>query len=229
MKIDIISDVACPWCFIGKKNLEKAMAQRPDIDFEVQWFPYQLHPEAPPEGYAYQESIQRKYGKQRIELMFQHITEVARASGIDFHLDKIARGANTLNAHRLLDFAWQQGGADGPQNDLAEALFKAYLCDGRFIGDIDVLAQVAGAAGLDADQAREYLASDKGSDKVQAQIDYARRQGVSGVPAFSFNGMFAISGGQQAETFLSVIDRIAAKEKEAELAEGAFCTADNCP
>lgn len=229
MKIDIISDVACPWCFIGKKNLEKAMAQRPDINFEVQWFPYQLHPEAPPEGYAYQESIQRKYGKQRIEMMFQHITQVAKASGIEFHLDKIAKGANTLNAHRLLDLAWQQGGASGPQNDLAEALFKAYLCDGKFIGDIDVLAQAADEVGMDKADVLEYLTSDHDTGKVLEQIQYARQNGVTGVPAFSFNGMFAISGGQQPETFLSVIDRIAENEKEADLVEGAFCTPDSCP
>ncbi len=225
MKIDIISDVACPWCFIGKKNLETAMAQRPDMNFEIQWFPYQLHPEAPPEGYDYQGSIARKYGAARIEAMFKHITEVAKASGIDFHLDKITKGANTLNAHRLLDLAWQQGGAEGPQNNLAEALFKAYLCDGKFIGDIEVLAQVAGGVGMDETKVRKYLESDQDAGKVREQIQYARQNGVSGVPAFSFDGMFAVSGGQQADVFLNVIDRIAAKAAT----EGASCTPDSCP
>lgn len=225
MKIDIISDVACPWCYIGKKNLETAMAQRPDMKFEIQWFPYQLHPEAPPEGYDYQGSIARKYGAARIEAMFKHITDVAKASGIDFALDKIETGANTLNAHRLLDLAWRQGGAEGLQNDLAEALFKAYLCEGRFIGDIDVLAKVAEDAGMDEAEVRAYLAGDQDTGKVQEQIQYARQNGVSGVPAFSFDGMFAVSGGQQPEVFLKVIDRIA--EKTA--AEGAFCTPDSCP
>lgn len=225
MKIDIISDVACPWCYIGKKNLETAMAQRPDMKFEIQWFPYQLHPEAPLEGYDYQGSIARKYGAARIEAMFKHITDVAKASGIDFALDKIETGANTLNAHRLLDLAWRQGGAEGLQNDLAEALFKAYLCEGRFIGDVDVLAKVAEDAGMDEAEVRAYLASDQDTGKVQEQIQYARQNGVSGVPAFSFDGMFAVSGGQQPEVFLKVIDRIA--EKTA--AEGAFCTPDSCP
>lgn len=225
MKIDIISDVACPWCYIGKKNLETAMAQRPDMKFEIQWFPYQLHPEAPLEGYDYQGSIARKYGAARIEAIFKHITDVAKASGIDFALDKIETGANTLNAHRLLDLAWRQGGAEGLQNDLAEALFKAYLCEGRFIGDIDVLAKVAEDAGMDEAEVRAYLAGDQDTGKVQEQIQYARQNGVSGVPAFSFDGMFAVSGGQQPEVFLKVIDRIA--EKTA--AEGAFCTPDSCP
>ena len=225
MKIDIISDVACPWCYIGKKNLEAAMAQRPDMKFEIQWFPYQLHPEAPPEGYDYQGSIARKYGKERITMMFQQITQVAKAAGLDFHLDKIERGANTLNAHRLLDLAWQQGGATGPQNDLSEALLKAYLCEGKFVGDIEVLAEIAGSVGMDAAVVREYLASDNDVEKVQAQIDFARQQGVSGVPSFSFDGMFALSGGQQPDVFLSVIDRIAEKA----VADAAFCTPETCP
>ena len=225
MKIDIISDVACPWCYIGKKNLEAAMAQRPDMEFEIQWFPYQLHPEAPPEGYDYRASIERKYGKERIDMMFQHITQTAKASGIDFHLDKIARGANTLKAHRLLDLAWQQDGSEGPQNDLSEALLSAYLCEGKNVGDIDTLAEVAASVGMDAVEVREYLASDKDVDKIKAQIDFARQQSVSGVPSFSFDGMFALSGGQQPDVFLSIIDRITQKAE----AEGAFCTPDTCP
>ena len=225
MKIDIISDVACPWCYIGKKNLEAAMAERPDMEFEIQWFPYQLHPEAPPEGYDYRASIERKYGKERIDMMFEQITQVAKAAGIEFHLEKIERGANTLKAHRLLDLAWQQGGTKGPQNDLSEALLGAYLCEGKNVGDVEILAKVAASVGMDAAEVRNYLATDKDTNKVQAQIDFARQQGVSGVPSFSFDGMFAISGGQQPDVFLSVIDRLAQKAE----AEGAFCTPDTCP
>lgn len=225
MKIDIISDVACPWCYIGKKNLEAAMAQRPDIHFELQWYPYQLHPEAPPEGYDYRASIERKYGKQRIDAMFAHITQVAKAAGIDFHLEKIERGANTLKAHRLLDLAWQQGGADGVQNALSEALLKAYLCEGKNVGDTHTLVEIAAGVGMDPAAVGEYLRSDQDADKIRAQIDFARRQGVNGVPSFSFDGMFAISGGQQPEVFLSVIDRVGQKAE----AEAAFCTPDSCP
>ncbi|RLA46309.1 MAG: hypothetical protein DRR06_05335 [Gammaproteobacteria bacterium] len=225
MKIDIISDVACPWCYIGKKNLEAAIAQRPDMEFEIQWFPYQLHPEAPPEGYDYRASIERKYGKERIDMMFEQITQVAKAAGIEFHLEKIERGANTLKAHRLLDLAWQQGGSKGPQNDLSEALLSAYLCEGKNVGDIEILAEIATSVGMDAAEVVNYLATDKDTNKVQAQIDFARQQGVSGVPSFSFDGMFAISGGQQADVFLSVIDRLAKKAAS----EGAFCTPDTCP
>ena len=158
-------------------------------------------------------------------MMFQQITQVAKAVGLDFNLDKIERGANTLNAHRLLDLAWQQGGSSGPQNDLSEALLKAYLCEGKFVGDIEVLAEIAGSVGMDVAAVREYLDSDKDVEKIQSQIDFARQQGVSGVPSFSFDGMFALSGGQQPDVFLSVIDRLAEKTAN----EGAFCTPETCP
>ncbi len=225
MKIDIVSDVACPWCYIGKKNLEAAMAQRPDMSFEIQWFPYQLHPEAPPEGYDYRASIERKYGKERITAMFAQIKQVAKAAGIAMDLDKIERGANTLKAHRLLDLAWQQGGNNGPQNALSEALLKAYLCEGKDVGDTEILAGLAADVGMDRQEVSDYLSGDEDTEKVQAQIAFARQQGVSGVPSFSFDGMFAISGGQQPDVFLSVIDRLAEKASS----EGSFCTPDTCP
>lgn len=211
MKIDIISDVVCPWCYIGKKNLETAMAQRPDVDFEVQWFPYQLHPEAPPEGYNYRETIERKYGKERIDAMFGQITQVAKAAGADFHLDDIKRGANTMNAHRLLDLAWQEGGEQGLQDKLADALFDAYLCKGKDVGDIATLTEIATSVGMDAEQVATYLDSEQDIDKVRAQIDFARRQGVTGVPSFSIDGMFVLSGGQAPEAFLGAIDRLIEK------------------
>jgi predicted DsbA family dithiol-disulfide isomerase len=212
MKIDIVSDVVCPWCYIGKRNLESAMAQRPDIDFEIQWFPYQLHPEAPPEGYNYRESVERKYGKERIDMMFGQITQVAIAAGINFQIDKVERGANTLRAHRLLDLGHQEG----VQNALAEALFEGYFCNGRDIGDIETLTEIASSIDMDETRVRTYLEGDENLDRVVAQIDFARQQGVTGVPSFSMDGMFVLSGGQQPDVFLSVIDRIAAKEVELE-------------
>ncbi len=210
MKIDIISDVVCPWCYIGKKNLEAAMTQRPEIDFEVQWFPYQLHPEAPAEGYNYRESIERKYGKHRIDAMFAQITQVGKASGIAFDLEGIERGANTLNAHRLLDFAFREGGST-LQNTLSEALFQAYFCDKWDIGDTEVLSGIAINSGIDKQTVSTYLKSDEGLDEVQQQVAFARKQGVSGVPSFSLEGQFVLSGGQATEVFLSAIDRLIKK------------------
>ncbi len=210
MKIDIISDVVCPWCYIGKKNLEAAMTQRPEINFEVQWFPCQLHPETPAEGYNYRESIERKYGKQRIDAMFAQITLVGKASGITFDLDGIKRGANTLSAHRLLDFAFREGGST-LQNTLSEALFQAYFCDKWDIGDTEVLSVIAINCGMDKQKVSTYLNSDEGLDEVQKQVSFARQQGVSGVPSFSLEGQFVLSGGQATEVFLSAIDRLIKK------------------
>ncbi|MBV1884150.1 MAG: DsbA family oxidoreductase [Pseudomonadales bacterium] len=204
MKIDIVSDVACPWCYVGKKNLEAAMAQRPDIEFEIQWFPYQLHPEAPSEGYDYQRTLEKKYGKERIAMMYQSFAEAGKKAGVDFHLDRIERGANTFLAHRLLEFAWSKG----KQNELAEALFDAYFCQGLFVGDPKVLTEVAVTVGLDEQEVSDYLKSDEGVASVKEKVDAARSDGVSGVPSFSFNNMFAVQGGQPVEAFLHTIDRL---------------------
>jgi len=210
MKIDIISDVVCPWCYIGKRNLEAAMAQRPDIDFEVQWFPFQLHPDAPAEGYNYRESIERKYGKQRIDAMFAQITQVGKASGITFDLDGIKRGANTLSAHRLLDYAFREGGSK-LQNALSEALFQAYFCEQRNIGDTQVLSTIADKIGINKDNVSSYLKSNDGLEEVKLQIVSSQQQGINGVPSFSLEGQFVLSGGQATEVFLAAIDRLARK------------------
>ncbi|OUS17360.1 hypothetical protein A9Q88_03720 [Gammaproteobacteria bacterium 50_400_T64] len=208
MKIDIISDVVCPWCYIGKKNLEAAMAQRPDIDFELQWFPYQLHPEAPLEGYNYIESIEKKYGKARFQMMFAQITQAGEASGIRLNLEGIERGANTLKAHRLLDVAFRKGGS-ALQNTLSESLFQAYFCDSRDIGDTEVLSTIAADIGLDKDKVSDYLNSDDGVTDVKKQINFSRQQGINSVPSFSIEGQFVLSGGQATAVFLSTIDRLA--------------------
>jgi predicted DsbA family dithiol-disulfide isomerase len=215
MKIDIISDVVCPWCYIGKKNLEAAMAQRPDIDFEVQWFPYQLHPEAPLEGYNYIETIEGKYGKARIQMMFAQITQAANAAGIRMNLEGIERGANTLKAHRLLHRAFQEGGANR-QNALSEALFQAYFCDNQDVGDTETLSTIAAKIGMAKEKVSTYLNSNDGTDDVQKLMTFSRQQGISSVPSFSLDGQFILSGGQQSEVFLAAINRLDSKDSEAD-------------
>ena len=217
MKIDIISDVVCPWCYIGKKNLEAAMAQRPDIDFEVQWFPYQLHPEAPLEGYNYIETIEGKYGKARIQMMFAQITQAANASGIRMNLEGIERGANTLKAHRLLHLAFQEEGANR-QNALSEALFQAYFCDNQDVGDTETLVTLADQIGMAKEKVSTYLNSDDGTDDVQKLIAFSRQQGISSVPSFSLDGQFILSGGQQSDVFLAAINRLDGKDSGADKA-----------
>jgi len=213
MKIDIISDVVCPWCYIGKKNLEAAMAQRPDMDFEVQWFPYQLHPEAPLEGYDYIETIEGKYGKAHIQMMFAQITRVGNAAGIRMNLEGIERGANTMKAHRLLDLALQEGGT-ALQNNLSEALFEAYFSNNLDIGDTEVLSTLSASVGMDKAEVTTYLNGDEGTEDVEKLITFARQQGIHSVPSFSLGGQFILSGGQATEVFLDTIDRLASKMDE---------------
>ena len=191
------------------------MAQRPSIHFELQWQPYQLHPEAPAEGYNYRESIERKYGKQRIATMFTQITEAGKAAGIAFNLNGIERGANTLNAHRLLDYAFRQHGPS-QQNALSEALFNAYFCQQRDIGNTQVLALIADEVGIDGEQVSSYLNSDSDIVGLKKHIAQTREQDISGVPFFSFDGCFALSGGQRSEVFLGAIDRFVSKNSGAD-------------
>lgn len=220
MQIDIISDVVCPWCYVAKRQLERALAQRPALQPEIRWFPYQLHPEAPAEGYPYRETIERKYGRQMIDSMFARITEAGAAVGLELHLDRIARGANTLNAHRLIEWAREAG----VENAMVEALFRAYFHDGRDVGDTETLAEIAGEVGLDATSVRARLAGADARDTILDRVRFSRDQGVTGVPFFSFDGKLSLSGAQGEETFLLVLDRVAARAET-----GAQCTPDGCP
>lgn len=219
MQIDIISDVVCPWCYVAKRQLEQALAQRPGLNVQIRWFPYQLHPEAPAEGYPYRETIERKYGRQMIEVMFGRITAAGAAVGLELHLDRIARGANTLDAHRLIEWAREADLEDA----MVEALFQAYFRDGRDVGDRATLAAIAGEVGLDGTAIATRLASAEGRAEVLERIRYSRDQGVTGVPFFVFDGKLSLSGAQGEETFLQVLDRVAAERDT-----GAYCTPDGC-
>ncbi len=219
MQIDIISDVVCPWCYVAKRQLERALAQRPALQPRIRWFPYQLHPEAPAEGYAYRETIERKYGRQMIEMMFARITAAGAAVGLELHLDRIARGANTLDAHRLIEWAR----AEGREDAMVEALFRAYFRDGRDVGDRATLAAIAAEVGLDGEAIAARLAGPEGRAEVLDRIRYSRDQGVTGVPFLVFDGKLSLSGAQGEETFLQVLDRVAAQSDT-----GAYCTPDGC-
>lgn len=208
MQIDIISDVVCPWCYVGKKQLERALAKRPQLQTEIRWFPYQLHPEAPAEGYPYRETIERKYGRQMIDGMFARLAAAGKSVGIEFQLDRIARGANTLNAHRLIEWARTENCEDA----MVEALFRAYFCDGRDIGNAEILAAIAGEVGMrGAATLVQRLAGPDSRAEVLDRIAYSRDQGVTGVPFFVFDGTLSLSGAQSEETFLHLLDRAAAQ------------------
>jgi predicted DsbA family dithiol-disulfide isomerase len=205
MQIDIISDVVCPWCFIGKRRLEKALVMRPDIETEITWRPFQLNPDMPAEGMARADYIATKFGDSgHSRRIHQTIAEAGATVGINFAFDKIKRSPNTRNAHRLVRYATKQGAG----NDVVTRLFEGYFLQGCDVGDIATLAKIAAEAGLDEREARVFLSGDSERDEIVAEDRNARRLGVNAVPCFIFAGQYAISGAQEPEFFLPVFDLV---------------------
>lgn len=207
MRIKIVSDTVCPWCFIGKRRLEQALAMRPDLVPDIVWKPFELNPDLPFEGRDRMAHLTAKLGNDpgRIASIFQHIRQVGSEVGIDFRFDRIKRSPNTLLSHCLL--YWAE--AEGLQNRLAEALFAAFFEQGLDIGDPDTLLHIATAAGLNQDAARRKLEQRADLDMVRGQLDEARRLGVSGVPLFVFEERLTVSGAQAPAVLLAAINQLA--------------------
>ena len=179
IQIEIFSDVVCPWCFIGKRRLDKALTAFDPDAFDLRWRPYQLYPQLPPEGIDRETLLRRRYGDDADTARVpQRIDEEARGEGIELRFDLMERTPNTLLAHRLLEHAHDLG----VQHELAEALFLAYFCEGVDVGEIDALVSLAARVGMDADAARAYLESDAGLEEVRTQLARAQELGISGVP-----------------------------------------------
>jgi predicted DsbA family dithiol-disulfide isomerase len=205
MQIDIISDVVCPWCFIGKRRLERALSMRAEITPEILWRPFQLNPDMPAEGMARADYIATKFGDSgHSRRIHQTIAEAGATVGIDFAFDKIKRSPNTRNAHRLVRYATKQGVG----GDIVTRLFEGYFLQGRDVGDVPTLAAIAGEAGLDEREVRTFLSGDAERDEIVAEDRNARRLGVNAVPCFIFAGQYAISGAQEPEFFLPVFDLV---------------------
>jgi predicted DsbA family dithiol-disulfide isomerase len=205
MQIDIISDVVCPWCFIGKRRLEKALVMRPEIEADLTWRPFQLNPDMPAEGMARADYIATKFGDSgHSRRIHQTIAEAGATVGIDFAFDKIKRSPNTRNAHRLIRYATREGVG----NDVVTRLFEGYFLEGRDIGDIAALAKIAAEAGLNEIEVRTFLSGDSERDEIVAEDRNARRLGVNAVPCYIFAGQYAISGAQEPEFFLPVFDLV---------------------
>lgn len=206
MQIDIISDTICPWCFIGKRRLEAALAQRPELDPTIVWHPFQLNPDTPVEGLSREEYMRLKFGGKDYPKGFGDSIRAAGASvDIDFGFERMARVPNTVRSHRLIHWANQEG----KQDALVEVLFRMYFLEARDIGDPEVLIAAAADAGMDADTVRTKL--DRGDDDamVRTQDEYVRGMGVTGVPTFIINQKHALQGAQEPEAFLQVLDKIA--------------------
>jgi predicted DsbA family dithiol-disulfide isomerase len=216
MRIDIISDTICPWCFIGKRRLERALAERPQEGLDIVWRPFQLNPDMPREGMDRQSYLAAKFGgPDRAKRQYGRIEEAGESEGIGFRFDRIRRTPNTVNSHRLLHYA----GERGCQDAVSEGLFRAYFMDGRDTGDIATLAAIAADAGLNVDEVEAFLRSDVGRDDIVAADEQVRMMGVTGVPCFIIEGKYAVSGAQLPEVFFQIFDLV--RQEQAEGAEGA--------
>jgi len=198
LTIDIISDVICPWCYIGKRRLEKAIAAL-DRQVKVRWLPFQLNPSMPKEGTSRRDYRTKKFGSwERSQELDARVVAVGKEEGIQFAFDRIERTPNTLDAHRLIWLADKQG----IQDSVVEALFRAYFTEGRDIGSRQALIDGAGEVGLDRHQAEAVLNSDGGMEAIKEADELIRRFGVDGVPFFIVNGKITLSGAQPPGAFL---------------------------
>ncbi len=228
LRVDVWSDIACPWCYVGKRRLEAAIAKvGKRADVEVVWHAFELDPAAPPvrdtsEDYA--SRLAKKYGTSAVkaEGMLANMTNVAALDGLDFHFERV-RAGNTFDAHRLIHLA----GERGLQDAMKERLLRAYMTEGEAIGDREVLVRLAVDAGLDADEVRGVLASDGHADAVREDEATAGELGITGVPFFVIERKYAVSGAQPADVLATVLQR-ALDEQPAGFADGAVCGPDGC-
>ena len=203
LTVDVISDVICPWCYIGKRRLEKAVAAL-DLQVEVRWLPFQLNPTMPKEGVSRREYRTKKFGSwERSQELDARVFAVGEAEGIYFAFDRIERTPNTLDAHRLIRQAEKQG----VQDAVVEALFRAYFTDGRDMSNRQMLFDVVAEAGLDRHEAEAMLNSEDGLEPIKEADALARRFGVDGVPFFIVNGTLTLSGAQQPDAFLAAFSQ----------------------
>jgi predicted DsbA family dithiol-disulfide isomerase len=211
LRIDVVSDVVCPWCFIGKRRLEKAIALRPDVPVSVHYRPYFLNPWVPREGISRVEYLTTKFGSvDRYKANAQRIVAAAREEGLTYNLDAIARQPNTIDCHRLI--LWS--GATGDPARMKQRLMALYFTEGADLSDSEVLVGAARDCGMDADEVRSWLATDKDVAVVEAEAQTAKEAGIGGVPCFIFGGVLAVSGAQAPEYLADAIERAVAKRRE---------------
>ncbi len=212
LRIDIVSDVVCPWCYIGKRKLEAALAlpeaaALPKV--EIRWHPFQLNPELPAAGIPRKQYLEDKFGgPQRAAEIYARVRSAGRSAGLELNIDGITLQPNTLAAHALIAFAQQGGQSAG--SDVKERLLKAYFIDNRFIGSIDVLADIAREAGLDAEAARAFVTDPQRREAVASADAQARSMSIQGVPFFIFNQKVAVSGAQDPAALLAAMQQAAA-------------------
>ncbi len=206
--IDVVSDVVCPWCYIGKRRLERALELRPEVAVEIRWRPFFLNPWVPREGMSRDDYLETKFGSvEAYKTMAKRVAAAAAAEGLVYALDKIARQPNTIDCHRLILWAHARGDAAA----MKQRLMQLYFAEGADLSDREVLAEATRAGGLDPDQVRRDLASDKDVDLVTQEAERAAQAGIGGVPFFIFNNRLGVSGAQAPEALAEALDRARAE------------------
>lgn len=202
-RIEVYSDVICPWCYLGKARLETTLRAAGQLGkAEVHFSPYELNPATPEEGVDHKTHLAAKFGgTQIVDAAHVRLTELGKAEGLDYRFDFIQKTPNTFNAHRVLWLAEKEGKGNETQN----LFFKAYFTDGKDLGDKKTLIELAVASGLDRSKVEELLAGQEGEEEVRAAEEKAYDMGITGVPFFIFNGKYAVSGAQSVETFVKVL------------------------
>tara|TARA_Y100000739_G_scaffold214814_1_gene208899 strand:- start:225 stop:854 length:630 start_codon:yes stop_codon:yes gene_type:complete len=206
-----VSDVVCPWCVIGFRNLKKAMeVLKSELDFEITWKPYELHPEIPQEGYDKKLYMQQKFGSSGGKSRYDEIAEIGKSLNFNFNFSKTERIPNTFMAHRLL---WKSEEFK-LQTELSEGLFKAYFTDGLDIGSKEILAQISESIGMDKNEIINFLDSNEGGQETaDLEMNFIEKS-IGAVPTYFINDKYIIQGGQEPETFVSFLRKIIQKENE---------------
>jgi predicted DsbA family dithiol-disulfide isomerase len=202
--IDVVSDVVCPWCYIGKRRLERALALRPNVPVEIRWRPFFLNPWVPRAGISRDEYLETKFGSvDAYKPMAKRVAAVAEAEGLTYKIGGIARQPNTIDCHRLILWAHQRGDAAR----MKQRLMELYFAEGADLSDREVLVEAARAGGLEAEEVRRDLAGDRDVDAVTQQAERANAAGINGVPFFIFNNKIGVSGAQSPEVLADAMDR----------------------
>jgi predicted DsbA family dithiol-disulfide isomerase len=210
IKLDVMSDPICPWCYIGKAHLDRALTEHPNHPFVIEWHPFQLNPDMPPEGMDRRAYLEGKFGgKEGAVRAYAPVVEHAKAAGLTINFEAMKRTPNTLNAHRLIHWA----GIEGRQTAAVSALFKAYFVDARDIGDVEVLADIADSIEMDAAVTTKLLQTDVDAQDIRDRDAHSRKMGITSVPTFIVAGTHAVPGAQSPELWAQVIAEIAAQQQ----------------
>ncbi len=210
MKLDVVSDTVCPWCYIGKKRLDQALEIHGGEGITLEWRPFQLDASIPAGGVDRKTYMERKFGAERAKEVGNTIREFGNAVGIEFRFDLIEKSPNTMDSHRLIRWA----GTAGCQNEMVDSLFRRYFEQGEDIGSHDVLVDAASEVGMDTDIVRDLLAKDADRDLIAREDSMAREIGIQGVPSFVINSQWVVTGAQEPETLVRMFNKLLAREAE---------------